>query len=223
VKCPNCGAFERAEKVRCFSCGARLDGAPDDDPAPVETPTTDAPTMPAPTNEASPFTPPPPSDPGWTAPMATPTQSGFGAAPPPGTHDPFANPPTGPPGYVDPYANAGAYPTAMGYGYVYGPPATHKRATTAFLLGIASFFCGGLTVLGPVNFVDTFIAVAFGSLAVVDGSRARREIRESGGALTGDRLSLSGMVLGGIAAALTLLWIILGLALPDSNTSFTLY
>jgi hypothetical protein len=65
------------------------------------------------------------------------------------------------------------------------PTVRSSNATTALVLGIIGMACA---VLGP--------------LAIVYGARARREIRESGGTLSGDGMAIAGLVLGIISTSL---------------------
>ncbi len=81
-------------------------------------------------------------------------------------------PPPPPPGFEQ-------YPAA-------GPPKTHSKATASLVCGIVGLFLCGV-VLGPV--------------AIYLGNTARREIRASGGRLSGDGLATAGIVLGIIAVA----------------------
>jgi hypothetical protein len=76
------------------------------------------------------------------------------------------------------------------------PESTEKLAVVSLVAGIAGFF---LPVVGPVT-------------AVVSGHVARGEIRRSRGRLGGDALAKTGLILGYIWIALTLL--VVGLCVP---------
>ncbi|MCZ7531171.1 MAG: DUF4190 domain-containing protein [Acidimicrobiia bacterium] len=67
-------------------------------------------------------------------------------------------------------------------------PKTNRNATLAFILGLVGFFSFGLILGIP---------------AIIVGNKAKREIRESNGAMSGDRLATWGIVLGWIAAVVT--------------------
>ncbi len=71
------------------------------------------------------------------------------------------------------------------------PPApTSSKATTSLILGIVSlFFCGFLT----------------GIPAIITGFSARKEIRQSNGAVSGDGLALGGIITGILGTLWTLI------------------
>jgi hypothetical protein len=79
-------------------------------------------------------------------------------------------------------------PPQVPYGQPYGQPVppvptppTSGKSTTSLVLGIVSlFFCGFLT----------------GIPAIIVGISARKEIRRSNGALSGDGLALGGIITG---------------------------
>jgi hypothetical protein len=86
-----------------------------------------------------------------------------------------------------------------------GPVPTNKRARNALILGIVAFFCCGV-ILGPA--------------AIVEGTKARKEIAQWGG-MEGDGMALAGIICGAIATALNLLGIIVQVIIlsADSSTS----
>jgi hypothetical protein len=106
-------------------------------------------------------------------------------------------PPPPPPGYGAPPP-----PPPPGYGPL-GFPAyrpTDGSATAALVVGIASIVL--LCACQPA-------AVVAGVVALVVGLGARRRILASGGALGGDGLALSGVIIGAIGGGLGLLFTIL--------------
>jgi hypothetical protein len=112
--------------------------------------------------------------------------------PPPGGWGPPPQGGWGPP----PQGGWGPPQGPYGYGYpAYGYPqqtTTEKGATRSLVLGIISLIICGV-ILGPA--------------AIYEGVAARKRIRESGGALTGDGLAIAGIVLGtiGVVAAVLIL------------------
>jgi hypothetical protein len=92
-------------------------------------------------------------------------------------------PPPPPPGFEQ-------YPAS-------GLPRTHGKATAALVCGIVGLF------LCPI---------ILSIVAIVLGTSAQKEIRASGGALTGEGLAKAGFVLGIVGLALGALWLILALA-----------
>ena len=107
-------------------------------------------------------------------------------------------PPPGypPPGYPPPGYPPAGYPTpgypAPGYPF-YAQPVTSGRATTILVLGIASLvlMCG------------YGIGVIPGIIALVLAPGARREIKASGGRLTGESQINAGVVCSWISVAVT--------------------
>lgn len=162
-----------------------LGGAADDGAtAGAATPASGAPTGWGP-GGGPPSLPPPPGavDPTWAPP----------AGPPPGGPVPGAAGPTsgafaGPTYGADPTYGAG-YAYGAGYGYGAPQPTLDKGARTSLIIGIVGVFICGV-ILGPAAFIE--------------GLKARKRIRESGGTLTGDGLALAGMIVG---AAVTLLYV----------------
>ncbi|WP_165372505.1 DUF4190 domain-containing protein [Nocardioides iriomotensis] len=72
-------------------------------------------------------------------------------------------------------------------------PPVHRRATTALVVGVVTL----------VGFWTCF-AGFLGVVAVVQGVRARAEIRASAGALGGDGRAVAGIVTGALAVLLSL-------------------
>jgi hypothetical protein len=94
---------------------------------------------------------------------------------------------------------------AAGYGYA--QPRTDGMAIAALVIGIVAgvgIFCYGVP------------AIILGPIAIYLGRRAQRQIKASGGALTGNGLAMAGWIIGLVAAILGviyLLFIILGVTL----------
>ncbi len=76
----------------------------------------------------------------------------------------------------------------------YAQPQTNQKAMWSMILGILSPFCCGLFTGIP---------------ALILGNMAKKEIQSSGGAQTGAGMATAGIVLGIIAIALSILYIIL--------------
>jgi len=74
------------------------------------------------------------------------------------------------------------------------PPRTCGAATASLVLGIVSFFCIGI-ITGP--------------LAMIYGSKAKREIEAGRGRLTGGGMATAGFILGAIGGLLSVGWIII--------------
>jgi hypothetical protein len=118
--------------------------------------------------------------------------------------------PGGPPLYPPaataphPYAQPGLGPP-LGTGSAYGPPT----------YGAMPGYPGAIRGSGGTNgyaiaslVLSLLVFCGIGSvLAVIFGGKARREIRESRGAQTGDGLALAGIIIGYIGIALVILWI----------------
>ena len=136
-------------------------------------------------------------------------QYGQGAAPaqPMAAFDtPIANPYTAPIPEQSQYPQQGQYPgqpqypnpstpqyvgiNAPGYGQPYGSPVTNSNATTAMVLGIVGLM---------------FFPVIPSIIAIVLGTKAKREIRATGQG--GQGMATAGQVMGWIALSF---WIILG-------------
>jgi hypothetical protein len=138
-----------------------------------------------------------PQQPAWGQPrqQGHPGEGGEGAGQPYSAYPPPPPPPAY--GYGQPQQPAyGAQP-------YYGGPQTSGKATTVLVLGIASlvlmFTCG----LG-------FIAAI---VALVMAKGARREIRESGGRLTGESQIKAGVIMSWITIGLTAVGLVAVIAL----------
>lgn len=84
------------------------------------------------------------------------------------------------------------------YRYYLPAPQTSTMAMVSLITGIASWVV--LPLIGAV-------------IAVVTGHLGRKEIRESGGRLTGDGLATAGLVLGYLQIGLSVAGVCLGLCL----------
>jgi len=142
-------------------------------------------------------------------------QSSAPQPPPPYGQPAYGQPYPPPPAYPQqPYPQEG-YPQQQGYpgqpgypaqpGYAYQPYAAytapnHPKATTALVLGLVSLV-GGLMCIVPV-LVSPF--------AWVTGVKARKEIRQSNGQMSGDGMATAGMVLG-IIGTVVLALILIGI------------
>ena len=82
-------------------------------------------------------------------------------------------------------------------------PRTPGSATAALILGICS-----LLICGPIC----------GPLAIIYGGKAKAEINNSGGSLTGGGLATAGIVMGWIAVALTIIGILAVIALVAGSS-----
>lgn len=130
-----------------------------------------------------------------------------GARPPSTFGNPSAPPPGGygnpggaslPPPISDGPGGASPFVEGAGYGYGYGQghyvqPTMDKGARTSLIAAIVGIFICGV-LLGPA--------------AVYEGTKARKRIRESNGALTGDGLALAGIVLGCVVFVLSIIGLI---------------
>ena len=151
------------------------------------------------------YTPPPPppdeggaGDPSGTPPGATPP--GYGA-PPPG----YGTPPPPPPGYGGPAYGGPAYGGPAGpYG---GPPRNSSKAVAALVVGIVSL---------PLGFCCSFVGLV-GLVAIFMGRSAQTEIRNSGGALTGEGMAKAGFALGIVGCVLAVIMTIVSIALVVSG------
>jgi hypothetical protein len=155
---------------------------------------------------------PDPHDPdgarGERDPWATPSEQP--AAPPPPASQPGYPPQYGqyPPYGHGPQPGYPSYGPQPGYGYGY-PSRVNGKATAALWTGIGSLvlaFCCGLGVIGV--------------LPIVLGTKARSEIRMSGGQQDGDGKALAGIITGAIALVLSLVvigLIVLAFSTGDAN------
>ncbi len=79
----------------------------------------------------------------------------------------------------------------------YNPPPVYVQPARTSTMAIVSLIAGiaGLSVFPTLGSI----------IAVVTGHMAKREIRDSGGQVTGDGLALTGLILGYIGLGLSLL------------------
>jgi hypothetical protein len=114
---------------------------------------------------------------------------------------PFSNDPNQP-GGLPPYGSGGDVPPPPpgggGYGYGDGgygaPPEQNKKALWSMILGIVSMVCCGLFAGIP---------------AIILAQQAKKEIAASGGRQTGAGMATAGLVLGIIAVAFSVLYLVL--------------
>lgn len=122
--------------------------------------------------------------------------------------------PPGPPAGPEPSEPSGHYPPpAYGQQPYGGPPPgplavtpTNQKATAALITGITTLvlsWCCGLGVVGVV--------------AIVLGTKARAEIRRSGGAESGDGIAVAGIVTGAVAVVIGLVVAVTIVALVASG------
>lgn len=118
---------------------------------------------------------------------------------------PPQQPPSGGPQWGQPQQQWGDQPQWQQQHAGWQPaPQTPGSATAALILGICS-----ILVCGPIC----------GPLAIVYGSKAKREIDSSGGRLGGRGLAQAGFVTGWIGVGLTIFWIlIIALAIIGSSS-----
>ena len=86
----------------------------------------------------------------------------------------------------------------VGYGYGAMPPKNDTQAVTALVLGILAF---------PLMCICGIFSIPCSVGAIVLGIVSRRKIAASNGQFTGDGLALAGLILGSIAAALSIVGI----------------
>jgi hypothetical protein len=170
--------------------------------------------------DVPPVSGPPEPDPYAVPPPAAYPPPGYGAQPPPPGYGAQPPPPgygQAPPGYGYPPAAPGypppppGYPAHAGYGYGYPAQRSSGRATAVLVLGICSlvFFCAwGLGVIAAIV-----------ALCLAPG--ARREIRESNGAITGDGQVKAGIICSAIALGLFALALVFGVLFFAVNGHFS--
>lgn len=103
------------------------------------------------------------------------------------------HPPTGdsgPPNYGSTPPPSGGYPPQAPGGYS-GAPQNNTKATISLILGIVGLLCCGLFAGIP---------------ALILGLIAKKEIEQSNGMQTGGGLALTGIILGSIALAWSLIY-----------------
>lgn len=110
-----------------------------------------------------------------------------------------------PPPPYQPYASPG-HGYGYGYGHGYGQPGFGHQPPQQSGLAIASLVTGILgTVLGLCGFFGFFGVVGIIGLGgIICGALAKKEIRRSGGAKTGDGMALAGIITGSIGVAIAL-------------------
>ena len=89
--------------------------------------------------------------------------------------------------------SGGYLPQSTRYLPMGGSPASNSMALTSMILGILGIF---------VAFIFTAVP------AIICGHIARKQIRESGGAQSGDGMALTGLITGYLVTLLTLLFIV---------------
>lgn len=148
----------------------------------------------------APYAPPAPGvDP--TVPVSPYGDGAYGAPPTGYGANPYGAPP---PTYGNGPYGAPQYPNVpYGYGWGYVAPRTEGLAIASLALGIASF--GICALCSPA--------------AIVTGVMARRRIRESNGALTGDGLAKAGIIIGSVYLALIVIMIVVFVALAATSPS----
>ncbi len=144
------------------------------------------------TPPATPYGQAPGSTPYGQTPPATP----YGQAPgsTPADQPGYGQPGYGQPVYGQPVYGQPAYGQG-GYGYGYGPNGAYPTAGKTNGMAIASLVCG---ILGFI----CFLGAVLGGVAIILGIGARRKIKESGGAETGDGLALAGIIIGSVFVVL---------------------
>lgn len=90
-------------------------------------------------------------------------------------------------------------PAQVGYGYGYAPPKNETLAIVALVCGIVAF---------PMMCLCGIFSIPLSIAAVVCGLVGRKKIKESNGQLTGDGMALAGLILGCVAAALSIVGMI---------------
>jgi hypothetical protein len=92
-----------------------------------------------------------------------------------------------------------------GHGAPWAPPRNDGLAIGALVCGILAGLCGLAGIAGMV----------LGPVAIGLGVASRRRISRAGGALRGDGLALTGLVLGVIGTAISVFWLVVLIANPD--------
>jgi len=84
-------------------------------------------------------------------------------------------------------------------------------------LAIAGLVCG---ITGLVTLIAWGLGVILGILGVVFGIIAIRRVDASGGALKGRGMALAGAICGGVAIALSFLWLVIILVSASSSSLY---
>lgn len=113
-------------------------------------------------------------------------------------------PPGGPPSYP---------PPGMQPGYGYGPPP--PPGSQANGMALASLILGIVSILINFIFIPSILALVF-------GSKAKKNIAASGGALGGAGMATAGQILGAIGLVLTIGEFIVIVVLASHNNSTAL-
>lgn len=123
------------------------------------------------------------------------------SAPPPGPQDPHG----GYPAPANPYGPAG-YPQAPGF---QAPPANSGMAIGSLATGCVSLLLGVLSCCLVFAAVPAFLG---GGTALVLGVVSMKQIDQSQGRTGGKGLAIGGMITGGVAVLVGLVWVGLGIA-----------
>lgn len=154
-----------------------------------------------------------PEQPGQQPPPAYGQQPpAYGRQPPPEGQPPYGQQPPEYPQqgqYGQQYGAPPPYAQQPGYGPGgYGPTKTSPLAIVSLVLGILGICCSSLFVVGIA--------------AVVTGFLGRKQVKESQGAVKGGGMALAGMILGGVAILLGLLyWVLFASGVISGNFSMT--
>ncbi len=89
-------------------------------------------------------------------------------------------------------------PGQVGYGYGTMPPANETLAVVSLVLGCVAI---------PLMCLCGIFSVPCSIGALVTGILGKRKIKESNGQLTGDGMALAGIILGAVAASLSIIGI----------------
>lgn len=144
--------------------------------------------------------PPPPGQPPYG-------QQPYGQQPPPYGQQPPEYPQQGQ--YGQQYGAPPPYAQQPGYGPGgYGPAKTSPLAIVSLVLGVLGICCSSLFVVGIA--------------AVVTGFLGRKQVQESQGTVKGGGMALAGMILGGAAILLGLVyWALFATGVINGNFSMT--